>query len=258
MIQLLNEPTAAAYSYGIHNLGSRQRVLVFDLGGGTFDVTVIEIDGEKIEVRATGGDHQLGGLDWDRALADYLAEKFHAYCGVNLYEEEQTEEMLLEKATKAKIGLSSLSRVDLSLQAGGHILKLEIRRERFEEITRSLVERCRLLTEMVLEEAGLTVKIDRVLPVGGSTRMPMIPALLQSLFGFSRRGAEPGSVWRSARVKRLLQAEKGGSRPVYLNRKEAAAQTFRSQRHLHSFVCGLEGRKAAQQHRYPEKQLISL
>lgn len=224
VIQLLNEPTAAAYSYGIHNLGSRQRVLVFDLGGGTFDVTVIEIDGEKIEVRATGGDHQLGGLDWDRALADYLAEKFHAYCGVNLYEEEQTEEMLLEKATKAKIGLSSLSRVDLSLQAGGHILKLEIRRERFEEITRSLVERCRLLTEMVLEEAGLTVKkIDRVLPVGGSTRMPMIPALLQSLFGFPpAAGLNPEEcVAIGAAIKAsLLQAEKGGSRPVYLNRKE--------------------------------------
>lgn len=183
--QLLNEPTAAAYSFGIHRLGSRKCVLVFDLGGGTFDVSIIEINGDVIEVLATGGDHQLGGIDWDKELMDHFAGEFYHKYGVNLLQEEYTTQALREQVVKAKIALSSLSKVHLSLQAKGHVLDSVLTREQFERITDFLVKRCQMLTEMVLAERELKrKKINQVLLVGSSTRMPMIPKMLQEFFGF--------------------------------------------------------------------------
>ena len=182
--QLINEPTAAAYAYGLHKLGANQRVLVFDLGGGTFDVTVMEISGDLIEVKATNGDHQLGGRDWDEALVQYIADKFERKYGFNTFDDEADYQALKEKALSAKISLSSLPKVNMIYGCKGKTLKEEITRQKFEEITSRLVEQCWMLTEMVLDEARIkTSSIDVVLLAGGSTRMPMVSAMLSKHFG---------------------------------------------------------------------------
>jgi len=182
--QLINEPTAAAYAYGLHKLGENQRVLVFDLGGGTFDVTVMEISGDMIEVKATNGDHQLGGRDWDEALVQYIADKFERKFGINPFDDEADYQALKEKSLSAKISLSSLPKVNIIYGCKGKTLKEEITRQKFEGITSRLVEQCWMLTEMVLDEARIkTSSIDLVLLAGGSTRMPMVSAMLSKHFG---------------------------------------------------------------------------
>jgi len=181
--QLINEPTAAAYSYGLHQLGKDQRVLVFDLGGGTFDVTVIEIIGDRIEVKATNGDHQLGGTDWDEALIRYIAEKFESMHGITPYADEGDYHALKEKALSAKISLTNLPKVNIIYGCKGKTIKEEITRERFEEITLRWVDQCRMLTELVLKEASYRKPdIDIVLLAGGATRMPSIVRMLREYF----------------------------------------------------------------------------
>lgn len=184
VVQVINEPTAAAYSFGLHKLGKDQRALVFDLGGGTFDVTVMEISGEKIEVKATNGDHQLGGKDWDEALIKYIADRFQKTHRINPYDDEADYQTLKEKALSAKISLSSLPKVNVIYGCKGKTLKEEITRQKFEEITSRLVNQCRMLTELVLKEAKYQKKdIDVVLLAGGSTRMPMVVNMLKEYFG---------------------------------------------------------------------------
>ena len=184
VVQVINEPTAAAYSYGLHKLGKDQRILVFDLGGGTFDVTVMEITGERIEVKATNGDHQLGGKDWDEELIQYIAEKFERAYQINPYSYEADYQTLKEKALAAKISLSTLPKANINYGCKGKILKEEITRQQFEEITSRLVNQCRMLTELVLNEAGFkAADIDIVLLAGGSTRMPMVVEMLKRYFG---------------------------------------------------------------------------
>lgn len=182
--QVINEPTAAAYSYGLHKLGKDQRVLVFDLGGGTFDVTVMEISGDRIEVKATNGDHQLGGKDWDEALIQYIADKFQKTHRVNPYDDEADYQSLKEKCLSAKISLSNLPKINIIYGCKGKTLKEEITRQKFEEIASRLVNQCRMLTELVLKEATYQKKdIDIVLLAGGSTRMPMVVSMLKEYFG---------------------------------------------------------------------------
>ena len=184
VVQVINEPTAAAYSYGLHKLGKDQRMLVFDLGGGTFDVTVMEITGDMIEVKATNGDHQLGGKDWDEALIQYIAEKFEKAYRINPYSDETDYQTLKEKALAAKISLSSLPKVNIIYGCKGKILKEEITRQKFDELTSRLVNQCRMLTELVLHESRYkTADIDIVLLAGGSTRMPMVIDMLKEYFG---------------------------------------------------------------------------
>ena len=184
VVQVINEPTAAAYSYGLHKLGKDQRMLVFDLGGGTFDVTVMEITGDMIEVKATNGDHQLGGKDWDEALIQYIAEKFEKAYRINPYSDETDYQTLKEKALAAKISLSSLPKVNIIYGCKGKILKEEITRQKFDELTSRLVNQCRMLTELVLHESRYkTADIDIVLLAGGSTRMPMVVNMLKEYFG---------------------------------------------------------------------------
>jgi len=184
VIQVINEPTAAAYSYGLHKLGKSQRVLVFDLGGGTFDVTVMEISGDKIEVKATTGDHQLGGKDWDDALIQYIADKFQKTHRINPYDDEADYQVLKEKSLSAKISLSNLPKANIIYGCRGKTLKEEITRQKFEEITERLVNQCRMLTELVLNEARYKKSdIDVVLLAGGSTRMPMVVNMLREYFG---------------------------------------------------------------------------
>ena len=184
VVQVINEPTAAAYSYGLHKLGKDRRVLVFDLGGGTFDVTVIEISGDMIEVKATNGDYQLGGKDWDEALIQYIAERFESRHGISPYSDEGDYQALKEKALSAKISLSNLPKVNIIYGCKGKTIKEEVTKERFEEITSRQVEQCRMLTELVLEETSYkNTDIDVVLLAGGSTRMPMVVNMLKEYFG---------------------------------------------------------------------------
>jgi molecular chaperone DnaK (HSP70) len=179
-----NEPTAAAYSFGLHKLGKNQRVLVFDLGGGTFDVSLMEISGEQIEEKGKNGDHQLGGKDWDEALIQYIAEKFEKTHRINPYSDEADYQTLKEKALAAKISLSTLPKVNVIYGCKGKTLKEEITRQKFEEITSRLVNQCRMLTELVLKESTYQKKdIDVVLLAGGSTRMPMVVNMLKDYFG---------------------------------------------------------------------------
>ena len=184
VVQVINEPTAAAYSYGLHKLGESQRVLVFDLGGGTFDVTVIEIGSDRIEVKATNGDHKLGGQDWDEALIQYIAERFESMHGISPFEDEGDYQALKEKALSAKISLSNLPKVNVIYGCKGKTIKEEITRAQFEEITTSQVEQCQMLTERVLKDADYkSTEIDVVLLAGGSTRMPMVANMLKDYFG---------------------------------------------------------------------------
>jgi len=184
VVQVINEPTAAAYSYGLHKLGKDQRVLVFDLGGGTFDVTVMEISGEKIEVKATNGDHQLGGKDWDDVLTQYIADRFQNAYRINPYDDEADYQSLKEKCLSAKISLSNLPKVNVIYGCKGKTLKEEVTRQKFEEMSSRLVNQCRMLTELVLKEAKYQKKdIDIVLLAGGSTRMPMVVNMLKEYFG---------------------------------------------------------------------------
>lgn len=237
--QLLNEPTAAAYAYGLHRLGESRRVLVFDLGGGTFDVTVVAIKGPLIEVQATGGDHQLGGRDWDEALMRHLAEEFGREHGFDLQADEGTYHLLEEQAVKAKSALSSLTAVPLTLHAGGRSLRVDVTREGFESLTAHLLERCRLLTESVLAEAHLRRQdIDDVLLVGGATRMPMVAALLRGYFE-----REPGRelnpdecVAMGAAVKAALLAQERGALIVRLGPQAGLLAKMRDQNVIsHSF-----------------------
>ncbi len=186
VVQVINEPTAAAYSYGLHRLGKDQRVLVFDLGGGTFDVTVVEISGNSLEVKATNGDHQLGGKDWDEAMIHYIAEKFERTYKIKPYTTDQDTDyqILKEKCLSAKISLSSLPKVNLIYGSKGKTLKEEITRQKFEEIASRLINQCRMLMELVLKEAKCKKQdIDVVLLAGGSTRMPMVVNMLKEYFG---------------------------------------------------------------------------
>lgn len=182
--QLINEPTAAAYAYGLHQLGKNQRVLVFDLGGGTFDVTIVEINGNNIEVKATNGDHQLGGKDWDEVLMQYIAEQFETEHGIDPYADEIDRQILKEKALATKISLSNLPQSNIIYGCKRKLSKLALSRERFEDLSSSLLDKCRLLTDFVLEESQYnTSDIDHILLTGGSTRMPMISSMLKEHFG---------------------------------------------------------------------------
>ena len=182
--RIINEPTAAALAYGKHLSGDTSKVLVFDLGGGTFDVTVLEVDGQEMTILATNGDHRLGGKDWDDKIIVHVSERF---------EREQGEDPLMDpaayldiqtRAVDAKIQLSTLSRATIITNYAGKSDRLQLTQQEFEDMTVNLVERCRSLVDVVLDEITLTTdQIDKVLLVGGSTRMPMIQNMLTEHFG---------------------------------------------------------------------------
>jgi len=185
VLKLINEPTAAAFAYGLNNIDKAQgsRILVFDLGGGTFDTTLIEIQGRDINVLATTGDHQLGGKDWDDALIQYAAERFREKHNMDPLEDPAAYHDLRQKCVSAKISLTRRPKVNLFYDYGGKILRLEIDRARFEDLTSGLLRRCDALTTDLLEEAGIDAdSVDTVLLAGGSTRMPMVRDLLKRKF----------------------------------------------------------------------------
>ncbi|HWV25871.1 MAG TPA: molecular chaperone DnaK [Aeromicrobium sp.] len=191
--RIINEPTAAALAYGLDK-GDDQTILVFDLGGGTFDVSLLEIGEGVIEVKATSGDNNLGGDDWDEAVVNWLVNKFKASTGVDLTKDKMAMPRIREAAERAKIELSSSSSTAINLpyitvQDGNPVFLDEtLTRAEFEKITADLLERTKAPFNNVIKDAGVKVgDIDHVVLVGGSTRMPAVTELVKSLTG----GKEP-------------------------------------------------------------------
>ena len=192
VLDIVNEPTAAALAYGeelgyLHADGQvdePMKVLVFDLGGGTFDVTVVELTPRTVRTLATDGDVHLGGYDWDLRLVDRVAEQFAEQFGIDPREELGTNDRLWAEVEEAKRTLSARPHVSVRFEHAGHALTLRITRDEFEKRTADLVERTRFTCRQVIDAAGLTWNdIDRVLLAGGSTRMPMVSAMLSDLTG---------------------------------------------------------------------------
>lgn len=196
--RIINEPTAASMAYGLDD-DSEQTVLVFDLGGGTFDVSILELGGGIYEVVATNGDNDLGGDDWDHAIVDWLADSFEGEHGVNLRDDRQALQRLLDAAEEAKIELSSRKETTINLpfitatDQGPIHLEERLSRAKFESLTEDLIERTVAPTEQALEDAGYdTDEIDEVILVGGSTRMPQVREQVESLTGDEpRRDVNP-------------------------------------------------------------------
>src|ERR1700728_4667792 len=189
VLRIINEPTAAALAYGLDRKGS-ETVLVFDLGGGTFDVSVLDIGDGVVEVRATAGDTHLGGDDFDRRIVDYLADEFQRDNGIDLRTDPQALQRLFEAAEKAKVELSSVSQTTISLPfitadaSGPKHLNTTLMRSTFDQITSDLVERTTGPVKQALADAKLTDSdIDEVILVGGSTRIPAVQNLVRRLTG---------------------------------------------------------------------------
>ena len=182
--RIINEPTAAALAYGLQKSGVDETVLIYDLGGGTFDVTVARISPDEVHVLSTAGDRDLGGKDWDDLIATYLAEKFAADTGLDPLDDPVTLNEVLTLAEQAKWSLSERTSSRITLQIGQQRKSYELTRLEFEAMTFALMDRTRRLTEEALEEAGLTWKrLSGVLLVGGSTRMPMVRSYVKEMAG---------------------------------------------------------------------------
>ncbi len=184
ILQILNEPTAAALAYGIDQLGTEQNVFVFDLGGGTFDVTIMKVSESTIQMLATNGDHRLGGKDWDDKIITYVAEMFEIEHGENPLQDLHAYQDLQQDAIGAKESLSRREIARIVCGYNGKTTHVELTREKFEALTAELLERCRVLCDVVLSEGDMTwADIDTVLLVGGSTRMPMVQAMIANISG---------------------------------------------------------------------------
>ncbi|MBI2930540.1 MAG: Hsp70 family protein [Planctomycetes bacterium] len=184
VLSVLNEPTAAALAYGLDRLGQRKRVLVYDLGGGTLDVTVVQIEGTKIDVLATDGERRLGGIDWDDEVINTVAEKFKTEHQIDPRTDLDAYQDLRTKAEDAKIALSKLEKVRILCQCQGRTIKVELTRSEFERMTKAQLEQTETYLGVVLAKAKLTWKdIDVVLPVGGMTRMPAVREMLRRITG---------------------------------------------------------------------------
>lgn len=181
VIRVVNEPTAAALAYGLDNAGD-QTIMVYDLGGGTFDVTVIQIKSGDISVISTGGDKNLGGFDWDNKIMDYLNEEYQKEGGDNLLDDLSAQQDLRDKAEIAKKTLSSRDKTKIFISSSGKSASVSFTREDFEKITEDLLKRTQTLMEMTIEDAKMTWSdIDKILLVGGSTRMKAVSELIQSV-----------------------------------------------------------------------------
>src|SRR4051812_9953739 len=192
--RIINEPTAAALAYGLDKTDKEQTILVFDLGGGTFDVSLLEIGDGVFEVKATNGDNRLGGDDWDSRIVDWLVKQFKNKNGTDLSQDKIARQRLQEAAEKAKIELSSASETQINLpyitlgQAGPLHLEEKLTRSEFQRMTSDLLDRCRAPFHSVIEDAKISVgAINHVILVGGSTRMPAVVELVKELTG----GKEP-------------------------------------------------------------------
>lgn len=184
VLKVINEPTAAALAYGITKANGSQNIMVFDLGGGTFDVTVMSINESEVVIKATGGDRNLGGFDFDNAIIQRIVNEFEKQFGVELYDDEIAVQDLREKAEACKKTLSNRSKAIITLSSQGYMLKEEITREQFDEMTSALVDRTVFIMNSVLEDSGLSwERIDRILLVGGSTRIKSIQESIEKASG---------------------------------------------------------------------------
>ncbi|MFC9283209.1 molecular chaperone DnaK [Streptomyces collinus] len=201
VLRIVNEPTAAALAYGLDR-GEEQTVLVFDLGGGTFDVSLLEIGDGVIEVKATNGDTLLGGDDWDQRVVEHLVKRFKGQYGIDLGADKMAVQRLREAAEKAKIELSSSTETSINLpyitaSAEGPLhLEERLTRAQFQELTADLLDRCRKPFHQAVEDAGVRLSaIDHVILVGGSTRMPAVTDLVRELTGKDpHKGVNPDEV----------------------------------------------------------------
>jgi molecular chaperone DnaK len=201
VLRIINEPTAAAVAYGLDRKND-ETILVFDLGGGTFDVSVLEVGDGVIEVKATNGDTHLGGDDWDERIVTWLFEEFKREQGVDLSQDRQALQRLREAAEKAKIELSSTTSTEINLpfitadSSGPKHLAMTVTRAKFEQLTADLVERCKQPFHSALKDAGVDANtLNAVVLVGGSTRMPMIQDLVRDLTGKEpHKGVNPDEV----------------------------------------------------------------
>ncbi|MDX3238967.1 molecular chaperone DnaK [Streptomyces sp. ME03-5709C] len=201
VLRIVNEPTAAALAYGLDK--DDQTILVFDLGGGTFDVSLLEIGDGVVEVKATNGDNHLGGDDWDQRIVDYLVKQFASGHGVDLSKDKMALQRLREAAEKAKIELSSSTETSINLpyitaSAEGPLhLDEKLTRAQFQQLSADLLERCKIPFHNVIKDAGIQLsEIDHVVLVGGSTRMPAVAELVKELTGGqdANKGVNPDEV----------------------------------------------------------------
>lgn len=184
VLSIINEPTAAAISYGLERLGTDRNILVFDLGGGTFDVTVMEIRGTSLRTVASDGNAELGGKDWDDRLLNHVADSFQSQFGLDPRDDPQPYQELYERCLHAKISLSTKPRAVIPVNYRGHRAVVPVTREEFEGLTADLLSQCEDTCNIVLEKARMQwSQIDDVILAGGSTRMPMVRAMLERLSG---------------------------------------------------------------------------
>ena len=194
VLRIINEPTAAALAYGLDKGDKEQTILVFDLGGGTFDVSLLEIGDGVIEVKATSGDNKLGGDDWDQRIVDHLVKTFNGQHGIDLSKDKMALQRLREAAEKAKIELSASQQTGINLPyitaspEGPLHLDVTLTRAEFQRMTQDLLDRCKNPFQQAIKDAGMSLgEIDHVVMVGGSTRMPAVTELVKELTG----GKEP-------------------------------------------------------------------
>ena len=201
VLRIINEPTAASLAYGLEN-SEDQKILVYDLGGGTFDVSVLEISEGVFEVKSTSGDSKLGGDDWDERIMNWLVDKFKSSTGIDISSDKMAMQRIKEGAEKAKIELSSTSETEINLpfitadDSGPQHLLEKLSRSEFEKITSDLVEKTKEPVTNAIKDAGLSISdIEHVILVGGSTRMPSIQAMVKTLTGKDpHKGVNPDEV----------------------------------------------------------------
>ncbi len=201
VLRIINEPTASALAYGLDKK-KNEVILVFDLGGGTFDVSLLDVGDGVVEVKATNGDTHLGGDDWDNEIVNWAADEFKKEQGIDLRKDRQALQRLREAAEKAKIELSSVAETEINLPyvtadaSGPKHMQLKLNRAKLEQLTRHLVERCRKPFESALKDAGISAsEINEVVLVGGASRMPMIQDLVRSLVNKEpNKGVNPDEV----------------------------------------------------------------
>lgn len=201
VMRIINEPTAAALAYGLDKVDN-ETILVFDLGGGTFDVSVLDVGDGVVEVRATNGDTHLGGDDWDEVLVNWITDEFKKENGIDLKADRQALQRLREAAEKAKVELSSVLETEINLpyitadSSGPKHLQIKVSRSKFEQLSNELVERLRKPFQDALADANMSAsEIDEVVLVGGATRMPMVQELVKSLTGKDpHKGVNPDEV----------------------------------------------------------------
>ena len=210
--RIINEPTAAALAYGLDKK-ENETILVFDLGGGTFDVSVLEVGDGVIEVKSTNGDTHLGGDDWDQRIVNWVADEFRREQGIDLRQDRQALQRLKEAAEKAKIELSSVMETELNLPfvtadaSGPKHLQMKLTRAKFEQLTTDLVERCVTPFKQALKDARLeAAQLDEVVLVGGATRMPMVQEMVRKL----TQGKEPHKGVNPDEVVAIGAALQGG------------------------------------------------